>query len=728
MKTINKSILFILFFLFYSFTVFAQKSKIDSLKIELQIHKEKDSIRVELLIDLAIKHINTNYETTTAYLNESETLARVIDYKMGIARSIYFKGLALVFKSDYQDGDQYYKQAIELFEGLNATKKLIFAYSNMGVFYARNRDYRNAIVYYKKALDYKDQVGDNNAIKELYFIGRAYYKIGDFKNALIYYKKALHNSEQLNDTKQIESCLTCIGDLYSHQGNYPLALDYLNKSLDLAKKHQHIESVSDALVSLGNVYIRLQNYDKAIEYHQKALIESNKVNDRNLATISHNLGESYKYKKDNAKALEFFRVALEKFKERKNRPDEAETLNKIGEIYLEQKNQETAYKYFENAKNINIAIENRRGLSGSYLGLAKVYFNQKKYSLALSNTLDSKKIAEELELIDVQKDAEQLLSKVYTSTSQYKKALISHQQFKILNDSLFNKENIEKITQIEYEYKYKQALDSASIRELKLTKTVQATSQDLEKSQRNYLWAIIGFLLVSIILGSTIFYQKFKTIKVKNQTIATEQKLLRSQMTPHFIFNSLSVLQGMILNKEDKKSVSYLSKFSRLMRITLENSRDKLVLLSQELLAVENYLELQNLENASYKYSISVDDAVNSDVFQIPPMLIQPFVENAIEHAFTEKIHPKTIDIKLNYSNKNLICTIADNGIGISARKENKNGHKTSLATTITSERLQILSKDLKIEGSVTIEDRAKYNAQGTLVTLVIPHKIVEVS
>lgn len=139
-----------------------------------------------------------------------------------------------------------------------------------------------------------------------------------------------------------------------------------------------------------------------------------------------------------------------------------------------------------------------------------------------------------------------------------------------------------------------------------------------------------------MLLGSVIFYQKLKNAKTKTQNAVIEQKLLRSQMTPHFIFNSLSVLQGMILNKEDKKSVSYLSKFSKLLRITLENSRDKTVLLSQELKAVQNYLTLQNLENDVYQSTLLVEETIDIPMFEVPPMLIQPFVENAIEHAFTD--------------------------------------------------------------------------------------------
>jgi len=257
-----------------------------------------------------------------------------------------------------------------------------------------------------------------------------------------------------------------------------------------------------------------------------------------------------------------------------------------------------------------------------------------------------------------------------------------------------------------------------------LTKAVESTSQDLVKSKQNYLLAIIGFLLVSILLGSVIFYLKFRNIRSKNENIVMEQKLLRSQMTPHFIFNSLSVLQGMILNKEDKMSLSYLSKFSRLLRITLENSRDKLVPLRQELLAIENYLALLNLEtNNPYEYSIEVAEHIDQNRFIIPPMLIQPFIENAIEHAFEDAKGQRKIDVHISYINNELVCCITDNGIGVDAHKATSKSGKKSLATAITADRLKLLSKSIEAKGAIIIEDRSIFGDKGTKVTLILPYK-----
>lgn len=719
MISIRKHFLSLLLFYLCTIILNAQNKKIDSLTIELEKYKVEDSLRVNLLMKIVHENYKKEYENNISYLNEAETISKNIGYKKGIAWSLFYRGIITSIKTKYNSGYEYYEEAISIYKELNLYSKVYLCYKNLSIYYTKNGDYNRAIYFRKQCIETKKETGDKNIENDLFYVGWYYYRMGAFDKCISYYNEALLISKRNNNYKTVQDCLTAIGNLYSHQGNYPLALEYLNEALNSAKESNETKNISDALVSLGNVYIRLQNYDKAIVLYKKALVEENHDN---YGTIAHNLGESYKFKKEYNKAFKFFKDALEVYREKYNRPDEATTLNKIGEIYLEQNNIDEAFLYFEKAKNINTEISNQRGLCGSYLGLIKIYLRKGNYNIGLKYALICKKIATKLELLDIQRDVEQLLFNIYRKTDNYKKALESHEKFKLFNDSIFNKENIEKITQLEYEYKYKQALDSASIRELKLTKTVLDTSQSLKKSQRNLLLGVIGFLVTSLVLGAIIFILRLRNEKAKTQNVMIEQKLLRSQMTPHFIFNSLSVLQGMILNKEEKKSVSYVSKFSKLLRTILENSRDKVVLLSQELVAIENYLALQNLENNKLVYTILVENTIHTSLFKIPPMLIQPFVENAVEHAFVSFTGTRIINIEIAYVNEDLVCIIKDNGVGVNYIKEGENLTKKSLSTTITAERLKILSKDFKRKGSVIIEDRKKYNELGTIVTLILPY------
>lgn len=717
-----------LFLLTLTQLALSQNAKIDSLKTELHHHKTIDSTRVSLLNNLAfaLKKIDTT--AAEAYLKESSEILEVVNFPKGRAKNMLLNGIISAQKSKFEDGFSLYEASLQLNKDIGYAKGIIECYLEMGDFYYRKGIQQKAIDHYQKALIIGKKLDDKEAIfKLLNDLGWSHILLGNYDEAEAYYKNALVFSEVTKNRRLLANTYSDLGIIFSYKGNYNIALKYYNKSIEVAQKASDSIAIGNAFGNMGPIYTELENYDEAIKCYNKSLLFLRGEYKNATASNFNNLGLAYTAKKNYKTAQEYLLKSKKVYQQIGDKGGEATVLNNIADIHLGLKEYNRAEQCFNLGKKLGLEIDNERIICYSYLGLAKIFITKNKFNEALICTYKGKKIADKLKLLNFQRDSNELLSEIYNNMGNYKKAYESHQQYKILNDSLFNKKNIEKLAQMESDYKYKQALDSASIRELKLTEQVTATGRDLEKSKQNYLWAIIGVLLISIILGSIIFFQKFKSIKVKNQTIATEQKLLRSQMTPHFIFNSLSVLQGMILNKEDNKSVTYLSKFSKLMRITLENSRDKLVLLSQELLAIENYLALQDLENESYQYSISVDNTIDSDVFQIPPMLIQPFVENAIEHAFTENLNPKIIDINLNYSNKNLICTITDNGIGINAQKDIKNGNKTSLATTITSERLKILSNDLKVKGWVTIEDRQNYNEQGTIVTLVIPHKLVEV-
>ncbi|RDY61966.1 tetratricopeptide repeat protein [Flagellimonas nanhaiensis] len=709
----------------------AQKSTVDSLTIELGLHQKKDTIRVNLLNELAFSYFNNDIGKSLEHLDKAEEIAENIQFKKGRARSIYIRGLIESSKSNNKQAIRLFKKSLLLYNTEHYEKGVSDCFAKIGMAYYYDYQYNKSIENYKNSIEILNNIGQSKATAvSLKFIGFCYLDMGEYKKALEYFNKAMDINLANNDKLEMASCLNNMGTSYLHKGNYPLALEHYNQSLINYKILKDTAGISSVLNNLGLVYKKNKKFDEAIASYKESLklkFKKNKINSKNKGISLNNIGVAYRQKKDYKNALIYLTEALEMSTSINDQDNIGRCLLSMGDVYLELKDYNIALQKFLKAKEINIELESQLGLCHSYLGLAKVYLNQKKIDLALINAIKCKEISNNIGAIDYQRDTYNLLSTIYENLGDFKKAFESHQQFKILNDSLFNKENVEKIAQLEYEYKYKQALDSASIRELRLTKTVLTTSKDLAKSKQNYLWAVIGILTVSILLSSLVFYQKFTTIKVKNQNILTEQKLLRSQMTPHFIFNSLSVLQGMILNKEEKKSVTYLSKFSKLLRIVLENSRDKLVPLIQELDAIDNYMMLQNMDaDPPYNYSLVVDESIDINQLLIPPMLIQPFIENAIEHAFRTQQDNRELEVYLTLIDERLSCSIADNGIGIDAISKKSNTNKKSLATTITAERLQLLAKDFNVPGGISIEDRKKYNAQGTQVTLIIPYKVIE--
>jgi len=247
-------------------------------------------------------------------------------------------------------------------------------------------------------------------------------------------------------------------------------------------------------------------------------------------------------------------------------------------------------------------------------------------------------------------------------------------------------------------------------------------------------WFIFSIVFVFIALGLIIALLVYRKTQSRNKALEIEKQkalvselhALRSQMNPHFIFNTLSSIQNFITKNDSKDAVSYLSKFSKLMRATLENTQQQQISIKNEVETLSLYMDLEKLRlNNKFSYQITVDENIDELFEEIPPMLIQPYVENAIWHGISHKEGKGTIKIAFNLLNENLIrCSIEDDGIGrIKANEINGNQKKkTSLGMSITKERLELINslKDSKL--NVTITDLEENNeAKGTKIELFIP-------
>jgi len=243
------------------------------------------------------------------------------------------------------------------------------------------------------------------------------------------------------------------------------------------------------------------------------------------------------------------------------------------------------------------------------------------------------------------------------------------------------------------------------------------------------------FVLLNIILigsiGLIVLIGYIKQIKISERNAKLEQKLLTSQMNPHFIFNSLSAIQSFIYKKDAEVAGNYLSDFSSLVRLILENSRSELVALEKEIKTLHLYLRLQQLRFMDrFDYELFIDDKINTKTTFIPPMLAQPFIENAIEHGI---MHLKTkgfISIRFGLKADVISMEVIDDGIGLKRSKliNQKRETHTSYATSITYERLTNLTRRGNKNIDIVIEDRSdKENVSGTRVYLEVPYKTIGV-
>lgn len=257
------------------------------------------------------------------------------------------------------------------------------------------------------------------------------------------------------------------------------------------------------------------------------------------------------------------------------------------------------------------------------------------------------------------------------------------------------------------------------------------------------VWLQPWFIIVAILFVATLIFILFKwrvnrirakaneeqkKLQLEKEVVELEQKALRLQMNPHFIFNALNSIQSQIGTDNEQAARYYLAKFSRLMRQILDNSRNATITLEEEVNTLENYLLIEKFCNGDrFDYKIVVDEKIEKDYVKIPPMLLQPFIENAIKHGL-KYIDGRRGMIEVSFAEKNnlLECSVTDNGIGRKRADElnatSKETYHKSTALIVTQERLDLLKEDKNIQ-SLEIIDLydEKNNATGTKVIVRIP-------
>jgi LytS/YehU family sensor histidine kinase len=249
-------------------------------------------------------------------------------------------------------------------------------------------------------------------------------------------------------------------------------------------------------------------------------------------------------------------------------------------------------------------------------------------------------------------------------------------------------------------------------------------------------WFIFTAFVLTVTTVGLVFRIRLQNIRKKEQAefekkveiSKVELKALRAQMNPHFVFNSLNSIQHYILNSKSNEAAKYLNKFAKLIRIILSNSEKSMVTVNEDIESLKLYLELEQMRfDDKFDYSIRIDSSVDGDYDEIPPMLMQPYVENAILHGLNPKETKGHLKIEIFSENNYIVCRIIDDGIGRGKAGEIKRTqpgqqHK-SLGMKITSERVRILNDINKSDLSVSVTDLTDKDgtSSGTMVEIYIP-------
>lgn len=560
---------------------------------------------------------------------------------------------------------------------------------------------------------------DKRAVADgLNLLGRTNIRMGNFAEAKQIHVEALFTYKALENDTGVAAQYGNLGVIYEMSGDFPKALFFYQRALKTYEKIKDIKSIAFAENNIGIVYQQLNLFDQSFLYQQKAFAHKRQQNDTSgMASTLNNIGVIYEsLKTDYVKALFYYNQALLLYEKTNNNLQIGTILNNIGLVYLKQNKLSEADQNLINALKIRESINDKNGIASTLLNLAQLSIKQNQPKTAIERASKSVNLYLAIGAKAKLAEAYQTLADGYEKTQNYSLALASYKNHIAYRDSVFNESNQKSIHEMQAKYDYEVNQKQMKI----LEKENELKSKQLSQNR----WILINILIVfSLVSAFVVFYIRQSRLKQRNRQLNIEHKLFRAQMNPHFIFNALASVQKFILDNSKEQGSSYITRFGRLMRKTLENSTREFVPLSEELEILEDYIAFQQLRfNNKFSIRFDIDPTIESEIIGVPPMLIQPFIENAIEHGVAS-IDRGIIVIDLKLNQNHLSVKITDNGVGINHREKSKDLNHKSLAIQIIKERLKILSKASKTSSEISITDLSSINADktGTEIAFEMP-------
>lgn len=591
--------------------------------------------------------------------------------------------------------------------------------------YLRNTSFEHSIEICQQSINLAEETDNPNLLSKAYKTqGINYFYTVTYDSAYIYYEKAIPQFEALNSKIDVGKVLGNIGLLYYKQGKYDIALEYYLRNLKIFKEIDNSKGLVNVYINLGNLYCLQEDLKTAEYYYQLVLNSAKKAGiQKSIADAYCNLGALAEKNKNYTKSLDLYSKSLKINSEIGSISFDSKVLFNIGYLYHAQGQLDSAISYVERAEQIRIQLSDKEGLVSVKLELARIALSGENLIIAEKYLKEADEIAIANDMLTWRSDILDSKAELYKLSKDYKKAFINQTKMIEINDSL----NTEKVAM---RFEELAAAYEAEKREQELELLQQESQiQNLELDKKN-AWLIT--LMIAMILGvvAIVVSMRINRLRADHKIMDLRQKVLLTQMNPHFLFNSLTAIQSFILDEKNDEANNYLSRLASLVRGILENSREEFVSLRTELQTLEDYIGLQKLrfENDIH-YTFDVDENIDQDQILVPPMLAQPFVENALIHGMLRNNPDAEIRVKISLSDNNEILRfeIKDNGIGIDhAKKLKENENHKSIATSIAIDRVKIYNFKSSKKMNFEIIDLSNKDAKlsGTQVTYTIPISI----
>lgn len=569
-----------------------------------------------------------------------------------------------------------------------------------------------------------------NQAKCYILIGAINENIEEWALALENYQKA--HSRLVRDyrtTPDFIKTLTGLGNSFTHLSDYASALQYYQLKLETATNQTDIVT---AQLEIAETYYKMGDYDASQNSLNSAEVVGNAANSNQFQSRSRAISAKIYAQNDDLEAAEDF------FEQSQEFDLESDSVSVSNEAYIDDSKDEIVKAYSrQNRVEDEISFRNKNietnRLKGEPLKISKEKREIGNVLIASGRTADAIiELEEAVEIADSLGNAKeqvgsyQALATAYENVGREDDALKAYNKFseavnKITDEN--DQEQEQKATIIR-----KQNEIDALTKDLALDESEYALGVSSIQLRDNQLWfqqlAIYGLLglLGIVMIASFTIYRNAKKSKVMSQLLAL--KSLRSQMNPHFIFNALNSVNQFIAKNDERAANKFLTEFSKLMRLVLDSSQKDFITLLEEKEIIALYLKLEHYRfRDKFTYEFTIDPVLSLESLEIPPMLIQPYIENAIWHGLRYKEEKGELMVSLAKKDNDLVITITDDGIGRNKsqalKTENQKKHN-STGLKNTQERIEIVNKVYKKQHKIHVEDLNE-DGSGTKVEIILP-------
>lgn len=643
--------------------------------------------------ELIIRH--KDFETIYRTINHSEpiTIEMLPNKVMATSAKAIFTSRAptQAFNSLLDSAEFYLKKdakksiefIAEALKNSRTVKENSEAYQLLGDIYTYWKQYDLAVSNYRLSI----QNTTNHAVKIK--LAKAYQLNKNYQESLATYN-AINKNELSN--WQLITVFEGIGDVHQNTKSFEASLQAYGEGLKVAEKHLITPKVTDLNSKIAQVYDAKGEVDKAKGYFNESLKLAKTQNKKRGLEEKIKVADFQNNLSDYSSEIQLRKEALK-------------AINEIEDDSV-----------FENESALTPQQQNYK--------IGNAYALQKDYEQAITYLKRSINEADGKEDLLVQKDATRKLSEVLRDAGEFDKALLAYQNYVDLVDKVYSKKEKDITQAIQFSKdiaaKQNRILSLESDRALSESKYQLSTEQ--AKRQKLIIYSLVAGVLLLLILAFLMF-KSIKQQRLANNLLAL--KTLRTQMNPHFIFNALNSVNSFIASNDERTANRYLTDFSLLMRAVLENSENDFIPLEKEIELLELYTKLEHFRfKNKFDYNLTVDKNVVVNDFVIPPMLLQPYVENAVWHGLRYKKTKGHLNITIvQTASDEIKITISDDGIGRENSKALKTEHQqkqNSKGLGNIKKRVLILNSMYKDKVDVFIDDLQKGVDPGTKVEVTL--------